>query len=170
MLVRISEIPEEGLAVEGTEAFPRPFADPAWRLGRVSLLVKKDGSDVLVQGRLEARVPQTCSRCLEAYCLTVSARVDARFVPAPAGRGEERELLADDLETDLYSGDTLDLAPLVETETALVLPMKPLCQENCRGLCPRCGINRNAAACSCPAGARDPRWAALEALAGRLAR
>jgi uncharacterized protein len=170
MLLRISEIPDEGIGVEGTEAFPRPFADPSWRLEGVSLSVQKDGSDVTVQGRLEARVPQICARCLEPYQVAVAPEIDARFVPAPSGRAEEHELLADDLETDVYSRDTLDLASLIETETTLALPMKPLCRDDCRGLCPVCGTNRNATACSCSTRVADPRWAALEALAGRLAK
>src|SRR5262245_9825934 len=167
MLVRISEIPDEGLTVAGTEPFRRPFADPLWRLEDAHLFLQKDGADIVVVGKLRARVPQTCSRCLEPYHVTVVPDVDSRFVPAPRGRGEDHELLADDLETDVYSGDSLDLASLVETETTLALPMKPLCREDCRGLCPVCGTNRNATACSCSTRVRDPRWAALEALADR---
>ena len=79
------------------------------------LTVRKEGEDVLVLGSLQARVPQTCSRCLDPFHVTVAPPVDARFVPAPAGRGEEHELGADDLETDVYSGNALDLALLVET-------------------------------------------------------
>jgi uncharacterized protein len=93
--------------------------------------------------------------------------VDARFVPAPATRGEERELGADDLETDVYQHGTLDLTALLETETTLALPMKPLCREGCRGLCPVCGGNRNTTDCACERPAPDPRWAALKDWAGR---
>lgn len=167
MVIRVSEIPEEGLQIEGVEEFPRPFQDPAWTLTDVSLKVDKDGDTVFVTGRLAARVPQTCGRCLESYAVTVAPVVDARFVPAPQGRGEERELGADDLETDVYAHGLLDLTALVETETTLGLPMKPLCREDCRGLCPICGSNRNVTACTCEANAPDPRWAALRAWAER---
>jgi DUF177 domain-containing protein len=170
MIVLISGIPDDGMVVDNAEAIPRPFADPAWRLEHVHLTVRKDGDDVLVLGRMGARVPQTCARCLETFHVTVAPAVDARFVPAPAGRGEEHELGADDLETDVYSGNSLDLASLVETETTLALPMKPLCADGCRGLCPVCGTNRNATVCGCTVKAPDPRWAALQGLAGRLAR
>lgn len=167
MVIRVSEIPEEGLQIEGVEEFPRPFQDPAWTLTDVSLKVDKDGDTVFVTGRLAARVPQTCGRCLESYAVTVAPVVDARFVPAPQGRGEERELGADDLETDVYAHGLLDLTALVETETTLGLPMKPLCREDCRGLCPICGSNRNVTACTCEVNAPDPRWAALRAWAER---
>jgi uncharacterized protein len=113
-------------------------------------------------------VPQVCSRCLESYDATVDATVDTRLVPAP-GRGDERELGADDLETDVYDHDQVDLNVLLETETTLGLPMKPLCSEACRGLCPSCGASRNAAPCGC-APAPDPRWSPLKGLADRLSK
>jgi uncharacterized protein len=113
-------------------------------------------------------VPQVCSRCLESYDATVVAPVETRLVPAPA-RGEERELGVDDLETDVYDHDQIDLNALLETETTLGLPMKPLCREECRGLCPTCGASRNAAPCDC-APAADPRWSPLKGLADRLSK
>ncbi len=167
MVIRVSEIPEEGLRIEGVEDFPRPFQDPTWRLESLSLAVEKAGEMVLVRGRLAATVPLHCGRCLEPYTVTVSPVVDARFVPSPGGRGEEHELGADDLETDVYQHGLLDLTALLETETSLGLPMKPLCREGCRGLCPVCGSNRNVTTCACETHAPDPRWAALRAWAER---
>ncbi|MCI0548263.1 MAG: DUF177 domain-containing protein [Candidatus Rokubacteria bacterium] len=170
MIIRVSEIPEEGLPIEGAAAIAHPFADPGWALTDLSLLIEKEGEVVLVRGRLDARVPQTCSRCLEPYQVTVSPRIDARFVPTPAGRQEEHELAKDDLETDVYDNDRLDVSALVETETTLGLPMKPLCREDCRGLCPVCGGNRNHASCGCPPPPVDSRWAALRELPGPSSR
>jgi uncharacterized protein len=169
MIIKVSEIPEEGLRLEGPEAFPQPFQDRSWRLEDVGLGVEKDGDTVFVTGHLRSRVPQVCSRCLESYEATVDADVDTRLVPAPAARGEERELGADDLETDVYDPDQIDLNALIETETTLGLPMKPLCREECRGLCPSCGASRNGAPCSC-APAVDPRWSPLKGLAERLSK
>jgi len=168
MVIRVSEIPEEGLRFEGPEAFPEPFQDRAWRLEDAQLAVDKDGDIVFVHGRLRSRVPQVCSRCLEPYDATVDANVDTRLVPAPVER-EERELGRDDLETDVYGHDQIDLDALVETETTLGLSMKPLCSEGCRGLCPTCGANRNAAPCGCGP-APDPRWSPLKGLADRLSK
>jgi DUF177 domain-containing protein len=169
MMIKVSEIPEEGLRFEGPEAFPEPFQDRTWRLERVELGVEKDGDVVLVHGRVGSRVPQVCARCLEPYEATVDANVETRLVPAPAARGEERELGRDDLETDVYDHDEFDLNALIETETTLGLPMKPLCREGCRGLCPTCGANRNLAPCACPPAA-DPRWSPLKGLADRLSK
>jgi len=168
MIIRVSEIPEEGLRLEGPAAFPEPFQDRAWRLEDVELAIEKDGDVVFVHGHLRSSVPQVCSRCLESYDAIVDAPVETRLVPAPA-RGEERELGVDDLETDVYDHDQIDLNALLETETTLGLPMKPLCHEECRGLCPTCGASRNAAPCDC-APAADPRWSPLKGLADRLSK
>lgn len=170
MVIRVSEIPDEGVQIEGPECLPHPFTDPAWRLERLSLHIERDGDVVLARGTLTARLPLACGRCLEPFRMTVEPAVDARLVPAPAGRGEERELGSDDLETDVYMKDTLDIGALVETETALCLPMKPLCLPDCRGLCPVCGGNRNLTACDCEARSVDPRWAPLRTLADKLSK
>jgi len=167
MLVRVAEIPEEGLVIEGVEAFPRPFQDPSWLLDDLALAVEKDQEAVFVRGRFRARIPQECGRCLESYTAVVEPEVDTRFVPSPSRRGEEPALGADDLETDVYDKGVLDLTALLETETTLLLPMKPLCREDCHGLCPVCGGNRNLTACRCEVRATDPRWAQLAAWAAR---
>src|SRR5712692_7589432 len=168
MIIRVAEIPGDGLQIEGREAFPRPFQDAAWSLDDVSLTVEKDREAVLVTGTLLVRVPLQCGRCLAPYTVTVSPEVDARFVPGSQGRGEERELGSDDLETDVYDSGVVYLAGLLETETTLALPMKPLCKDECRGLCPTCGVNRNMSDCRCEVTAADPRWAPLRTLAARL--
>ena len=167
MLIHVADIPPEGLRIEGTADFPRPFQDASWALDDVGLTLEKDGDTVFIRGHLGARVPLTCGRCLEPYVVSVRPVVDARFVPSPGTRGEERELGAADLETDVYQHGALDLTALLETETSLALPMKPLCRDGCRGLCPVCGGNRNTTACACETRAPDPRWATLKDWAGR---
>jgi uncharacterized protein len=168
MIIRVSEIPEEGLAVEGVEAFPHPFQDPAWLLEALSLFIEKDKDDVLVRGQLRARVPQTCGRCLEPFPFDLVAGVDTRFAPGPRAGDDEVELTADDLEVDFYADDLLDLTRLIQTETELGLPMKPLCRADCRGLCSVCGGNRNVKPCACEVRLPVPRLAALKDLAERL--
>lgn len=169
MLIRVSEIPEEGLRLEGVEKFPHPFQDSQWELLGLSLFVEKDQQDVLIRGSLHARAPQVCSRCLESFPVVVKTEVDARFAPRPRGeRGEELELSTSDLDVDFYADDLVDLGRLIETETALGLPMKPLCREECRGLCPLCGGNRNVKPCACEVKLRDHRLVVLQRVADRL--
>ncbi|PYO46507.1 MAG: hypothetical protein DMD84_25790 [Candidatus Rokuibacteriota bacterium] len=167
MMIRVSELEDEGLAVTDPRSLEPAFSDPSWRLDALSLTIAPDGVDVVVQGRMTATVPQTCGRCLESFPARVDATVDVRLVPRPATK-DSVELGADDLDVDFYVDDQLDLNRVVETETTLALPMKPLCREDCRGLCPACGGNRNLVACACAGRASDPRLAALRDLATRL--
>jgi DUF177 domain-containing protein len=167
MIIRVSELESEGLSVEDASQFATAFADPAWRLEGLSLHLTPDGKDVLVEGEIRATVEQDCSRCLESFRATVRARVDVRITPSPLPGSESRELGVDDLDTDFYANDELDLAGLVATETTLALPMKPLCRPDCRGLCPVCGGNRNADPCECQGRQPDPRLAVLKQLTAR---
>jgi uncharacterized protein len=168
MIIRVSELEESGLRIDDVAALGPVFTDPAWRLEAVALEVEPDGSDVFVRGRLKATGEQTCGRCLEVFPARIDAPVDVRLVPKPAG-ADNVELGADDLDVDFYENDELDVTRLVANEATLALPMKPLCREDCRGLCPVCGANRNVAPCTCDTRPPDPRLAALRDLAARLA-
>ncbi len=169
MKIRVSEIPDEGLQIEGVEAFSHPFVEPSWTLEALALFLEKVGEEVLVRGDLAACIPQVCGRCLEAFTIEVSAEVDTRFLPRPPrGRDEEMGLTPNDLELDFYHDDLLDLDRLIQTETMLGLPMKSLCREECLGLCPVCGGNRNRNPCACEVRPPDPRLAVLKALAERI--
>lgn len=167
MILRVSEISDDGLTIEDATLFGSPFAEPSWRLDGVRLRAERDGDDVVVAGEIDSTVPVACGRCLEEFPVHARAVVDVRFIPRPPG-GDRVELGSDDLDLDFYDGDAIDLTRLVQSETALALPMKPLCREDCRGLCPVCGSNRNLAACVCPERAPDPRLGVLKDLAARL--
>jgi uncharacterized protein len=167
MIVRVPDIPTEGLSVSNASAMGSVYRDPAWRLLDVNLRIERDGSDVFVTGELRAAVSQACGRCLEPCPGEVTAPVDVRLVPRPA-TADNVELAPDDLDVDFYDKDEVDIGALIEAETTLALPMKPLCREGCLGLCRVCGGNRNVVKCECPARPPDPRMAALKDLASRL--
>src|SRR5258708_20280862 len=84
MMIRVSELEDEGLAVTDPRSLEPAFSDPSWRLDALSLTIAPDGVDVVVQGRMTATVPQTCGRCLESFPPRVAATVDVRLVPRPA--------------------------------------------------------------------------------------
>jgi uncharacterized protein len=164
MRIRVSEIPDEGLQLLDPAALGVVYADPAWTLDTVSLLVERRGQIVAVTGGFEATAHLACGRCLEPLVTRVTPGVDLQIVPQPSGRQGEIELGRDDLEVDFYQGDVLDVGGLLRSETDLALPMKPLCRPDCRGLCPVCGGNRNVTECRCDPRGPDPRLAPLEAL------
>jgi uncharacterized protein len=167
MILRVSDIPDEGLQIQDRALLGSPFSDPSWRLERVDLRAERDGDDVIVVGEIDFTVPVACGRCLEEFPVRARAAVDVRLIPRPP-TGNRVELGSDDLDLDFYDHDEVNLSSLVESETALALPMKPLCREDCRGLCPVCGGNRNLVTCACPEPAPDPRLAVLKDLAARL--
>lgn len=120
-----------------------------------------------LRGRLQARLSLPCSRCLEPYELPMDAQVDLKFAPAPspgAQLDDEREISDEDPSLVTYDEPQIDLAQVIREQAYLALPMKPLCREDCQGLCPQCGINRNVATCTCEHQWVDPRLAGLKSL------
>lgn len=101
--------------------------------------------DVHFQGRIDGGVRATCARCLDEFERPLER--DFRFVILP--RAAATDDSDDDEGVDHYSGDDLDLSPLVQEQALLALDPVPLCTPDCRGLCPRCGANRNREECAC---------------------
>ncbi len=118
------------------------------------------GADLFFGGRFSGAVRGACARCLAEYSFPL--RNDFAFVLKPAlERAEDVELKVDDLSLSFYRGNEIDLSPLVREAMMLSLPTRPLCSEDCRGLCPRCGANRNLGACDCRDGWTNPRLEGL---------
>jgi uncharacterized protein len=129
--------------------------------------VHKDANKARVTGRLATTLQLGCSRCLEPFDVHVDVSFDALFLPAASNTGEgEQEVADEDLGVAFYKDDTLDLGDLMREQFYLALPMKPLCQPDCKGLCPVCGINRNRETCTCQTEWTDPRFDALKRLTG----
>jgi len=127
--------------------------------------IHKDKDKFRLEGHLRTELELPCSRCLDPYRLAVDADFDQRYLPASAASTDpDREVQEDDLETSYYSDDQIDLAELMREQFYLALPMKPLCRDECRGLCPQCGTNLNTGACDCSPVWDDPRLAALKAI------
>ena len=121
------------------------------------------GSDLFFRGQFRGDVSGTCARCLESYPFSLGK--EFTFVLKPRrGAAQDAELAEEDLSLSFYEGDEVDLAPLVREAMILALPTKPLCREDCCGLCPRCGANRNAGACGCREERSDPRLEVLRTL------
>ena len=166
MIIRVSELPDDGLSIDETAFAASLYSDASWQLERVQLQIDKDGDDVDIRGQVRASVPQLCGRCAEGFTAPVLAELDVRFAPKPP-RVDGAELGRDDLDVDFYVDDRIDLDRVIENETTLAIPMKPLCDPGCRGLCPVCGVNRNLNPCACAERAPDPRLAALKTFATR---
>lgn len=127
--------------------------------------IYKDKDQFRLAGRVRTTLELPCSRCLEPFTSLVDASFDLRYQPRSQNVGEgEREVEEDDLSTAFYENEAIDLGQLMREQFYLSLPMKPLCLEECRGLCPQCGTNLNGGTCDCKRGWEDPRLAALKSL------
>ena len=136
----------------------------------LSMDVEKAGGDAFrVTGRAVTRLEMPCGRCLEAFEVPVDARFELRYVPQSqsAAADEEHEIREDDLTTAYYREGTLDVIEMLREQFQLALPMKPLCAQSCRGMCPECGTNLNRAECGCKPSWEDPRLAPLKGLLNR---
>lgn len=131
----------------------------------LGLDIFKDKDQFRLAGRVETTLELPCSRCLEPFTLPVDQTFDLRYQPHAQNTGEgEREIEEDDLTTAFYENDEIDLGQLMREQFYLSLPMKPLCRDDCKGLCPNCGTNLNAGSCDCKTEWEDPRLAALREL------
>ena len=114
---------------------------------------------LFVRGTVESQLMQECVRCLDPRVFVVTLDLEETFRlsgtdPKPDGS----PAVSDD--------DWLDLTPLLREQAWLAIPMKPLCQSNCKGLCPQCGANLNLKSCACDRDRIDPRLALLKDLMG----
>ena len=127
--------------------------------------VHKDASKVRMSGRVRTTLETSCSRCLESFTVPVDAPFDLMFLPAAANTGEaEQQVADDDVGVSFYKDDEIDLGDVMREQFYLALPMKPLCREDCQGLCPVCGRNRNRETCDCKTDWVDPRMESLKKL------
>ena len=129
--------------------------------------IYKDKSTFRLVGTTRTTLEVPCSRCLEPMIVPVDAPFDLRYQPHSTNVGtgaDEQEIEEDDLTTAFYQHDEIDLEQLMREQFYLALPMKPLCSEGCKGLCPACGTNLNKGSCDCKREWEDPRLDALRAL------
>ena len=121
-----------------------------------------EGGEIHLAGHLETRVETACARCLEPVTREVSADFDLRYRPV-ASLAAEAEISLEEEETQIgfYKGEGLFLTDVLAEQVHLALPMKSVCREDCRGLCPECGANLNLGSCGCRRTSVDPRLVAL---------
>jgi len=170
MKITVITIPEEGLSVQFSLAgslFPDLVSEGGqadFALDKVDVVgsVRRYSQSIAFTGHLETVLKTTCGRCLEDAQLPIKADFSYTLLPAAGTGKDEVELQAEDLEIVYYDGDVIDLAPMIAEQVLLQIPMKVLCGDTCRGLCPQCGMNLNMGNCDCQKDFSDPRWAVLK--------
>jgi uncharacterized protein len=125
--------------------------------------------DIRLRGRFSAGLELQCARCLEPVRHDVNRQFELLYRPLGADAGRD-ELSVTDAEAEIgyYQGEGVLLEDVLREQVLLALPLKTVCRQDCKGLCPQCGKNLNQEQCSCEVPAQDPRWSALKDIRSRL--
>jgi len=147
---------------------------PLRTAGRAQLVEEHHGKhqkikDIKLSGELSTRVERACARCLEPVVEDVASSFDLLYRPqgVDAGR-EEMSVTSAEAEVSYYQGEGLLLEDVLREQVLLAVPLKVICREDCRGLCPQCGKNLNVEQCGCAEAPDDPRWSALKEIRNKL--
>jgi uncharacterized protein len=141
---------------KGNIGDPPEFADLSG-----DLIIEKCGTTLRIKGVLRFTALQGCSRCLKDFAASYEQPIELFYRTGKLEDslpGKEVELNSDDLNVIVYNGAELDIWPDIREAMLLTLPMKPLCSENCLGICPACGKELNNGKCKCRKDSIDPRW------------
>jgi uncharacterized protein len=145
----------------------------------LQMVIHKDHDRFRLVGTVKTELELACSRCLEPFTMPIDREFDLRYLPPRLRQGyggqagaeaepddetDEDEVEDDDVAVTFYRDEQIDLNELLREQFYLALPMKPLCAEDCQGICPQCGTNRNSAPCDCNPQWEDPRLAGLKSL------
>ncbi len=165
MVIDVNEIPREGLHIDQDFDFvgldlveeDAVFLQPT----HAEVEIRKVGSDVQVKGRLSTRLSFVCSRCLRPFEYCVDSAFDLVYLPEELDEMKE-ELEEEDLDRFFYYQQQLDLRAIILEQLNLSFPLRPLCSEDCEGICPVCGELINQGRCSCEVRDSDPRLEKLK--------
>lgn len=128
---------------------------------RGSVRMLKTGEGVWAGASLDSEVSCNCSRCLAGLKLPVHVEFEEEYFPIALGRTEDRGLELVDESQYIDHDHVLDLTPAVRQYLTLAVPMKPICKEECAGICMTCGANLNNGPCTCPKDTRNAQWGPL---------
>jgi uncharacterized protein len=142
--------------------------------GRADLIEERHSKhqviqDIRLKGKLATSLELPCARCLEPVVHEVNGAFDLLYRPQGSDAGRpELSVTEAEAEISYYQGEGLLLEDALREQVLLALPLKAVCREDCKGLCPHCGKNLNEAQCSCVEPVDDPRWSALKEIRTKL--
>jgi uncharacterized protein len=164
MKIVIADIPDEGLVLDFEEQFgaeeEMSFVSPA----KARLELTKVHGEIIITGSVNVELELECSRCLKKFRRAINEPVHVVYHPLDEIGADRHELKEDEMDMGFYRGEELDLKELVREQIVLSIQMKPLCDENCRGICAQCGTDLNTGTCNCGTGRIDSRLEVLKKL------
>ena len=128
-----------------------------------SLEISREYDHIRVEGRVSTSVKLTCSRCLVEFDLPIDSQFTVYYTKSSGEPlDEEVELAEHDLISLSYDGEEIDFTHGICEQVVMDIPYKPLCREECKGLCPSCGADLNAIECACKSGEINLKFSALK--------
>ena len=170
MFIDIRELEQKSIRFEqalpvGVILFDSEFEQqsPLTASGTVELHVSTE--ELRVRGKLQVSLRMECDRCTEPFDKNIEEEFDLIYVPAPeTSPGAEVAIGPNDSHVGFYEGPGLELNDILQEQVLLALPLQRVCSEDCQGICPICGQNRNETECHCRTQLSDERWSALKNL------
>jgi uncharacterized protein len=147
---------------------------PIHTQGRAEMVEEHHGGktyvkDIRVVGNFGTDVELRCARCLEPVPMKLGGDFDLLYRPMSTIKGADEVSITDaDAEIGYYQGNGVLLEDVVKEQLLLAAPLRALCKEDCKGLCPHCGANKNSTDCECIEKRTDPRWDALAQVKNKL--
>lgn len=136
-------------------AFSRPI--------HLDAVLTKTGNNIVIQAKITTAVTFDCSRCLVAFDESFACQVDVLYEKTDRVLSEMEDIdESEDIEVLDHDAKEIHLGRRIEEAIALAMPLKPLCREDCQGLCPSCGTDLNKSTCNCRKESGDPRWQVLK--------
>jgi uncharacterized protein len=167
MRINIREVAESGLEIrskETAESVGLPGDEVDGEM-EICAHIQRMGRTLFLEGDLSVSLRLQCSRCLKDFVSPRDIQFTYRVEPHSSDdRREEVELRRADMDVTYYAGETLKISDFLKEQIVLARPMRPLCREDCPGLCPVCGQDLNRGNCSCQPSGTDPLWSDLKRL------
>jgi uncharacterized protein len=127
--------------------------------------ISRKGKQFLVKGTIQTKVEVPCDRCLEPIAVPINTDFDYKYIAVSDYESTSKvELKEEDLDISTFEKDEIDVDLLVNEQISLEFPSRLLCQEECKGICAKCGMDLNKSTCNCEESNIDPRWEALKKL------
>ena len=166
--IKFEDIPPEGLSLAFEDQKGELIRDcyPVSRPIKAKVHLMRWGIDVKVTGEVKTELVLSCDRCLKEFPFPVEANINVLLKPVAtlSRMKEEVRLKRDELDVIFFDGITVEVDEVVREEILLAVPMRKLCDEACKGLCPFCGQDLNEKTCGCKPAVKDSPFAILKKL------
>jgi uncharacterized protein len=134
--------------IDATEPIVQPPRFSFVKEPEVTLNLQLEGSTVFAKGEVSGSLSTTCARCAEDVQFDIGATIE--MVLQPENVRDSRALDSEEINIGFHDGREIDCVPFSEDAVVAVVPFTAYCSDNCKGLCPRCGVNLNQGLCKCP--------------------